>query len=107
MRGHSFPIFLGTIANGTNWVILNLKELDQTLEYNYFKLQAIYLVAHLIKQNYHIMKIDLKDAHYFCKKNRKTHKIAYIFVGSKLLKFVALPNGLLSGPRKFTNLTST
>ena len=79
MRGNSFPIFLRTISNGTNWVILNLKDLDQSLEYNYFKLKAIHLVAYLIKQNYHIMKIDLKDAHYFCKKNRKTHKMVYIF----------------------------
>ena len=65
MRANSFLIFLRTIFNGTNWVILNVKDLDQSLEYKYFKLKVIHLVAHLIKQNYHIMKIDLKDAHYF------------------------------------------
>ena len=43
----------------------------------------------------------------FVKKIEKHTKWFIFFVGSKLLKFVALPNGLLSGPRKFTNLTST
>ena len=36
------PIFLRSKTDGTNWVILNLKNLNQTLEYNHFKMDKIY-----------------------------------------------------------------
>ena len=45
----------------------NLKTINRTLEYNYFKMDTIGLVAHLIQQNYYILKIDLKDAYYSLK----------------------------------------
>ena len=61
------PIFLRTKPDVTNRVILNLKNLNQTLEYNHFKMETIHSVAHLIQQNYYMLKTDLKDAYYFVK----------------------------------------
>ena len=46
------PIFLRSKPDGTNRVILNLKNLNQTLKYNQFKMETIRSVAHLIQQNY-------------------------------------------------------
>ena len=99
------PIFLRSKPDGTNRVILNLKNLNQPLEYNHFKMETIHPVAHLIQQNYYMLKIDLKDAFYSVKILEKNTKYLKFFAGSKLLKFVVLPNELSSGPRKFTKLT--
>ena len=57
------PIFLRSKPDGTNRVILNLKNLIQTLEYNHFKIEIIHSVAQLIQQNHYMLKIDLKDAY--------------------------------------------
>ena len=37
-----FPIFLRSKTDRTNWVILNLKNLNQTLEYSHLKMDKIY-----------------------------------------------------------------
>ena len=86
-------------------MILNLKNLSQTSEYNHFNMKTIHSVAHLIQQNHYMLKIDLKDAYYSVKILEKHTKYLKFFAGSKLLKFVVLPNGLSSGRRKFTKLT--
>ena len=51
----------------TNWVILNLKNLNHTLEYNHLKTETINSVAHSIQQNFYMLKIELKDAYYSMK----------------------------------------
>ena len=61
------PIFLRWETDGTIRVILNLKNLNQTLEYNHFKMETIHSVSHLIQKNYYMLKIDLKDAYYSVK----------------------------------------
>ena len=68
-------------------------------------METIHSVAHLILQNYYMLKIDLKDACYSVKILEKHSKYIKFFAGSKLLKFFVLPNGLSSGLRKFTKLT--
>ena len=45
------PIFLRSKLNGTNRVILNLKNLNQTLEYSHFNIKTIHSVTHSIQQN--------------------------------------------------------
>ena len=52
-----------------------------------------------------MMKIDVKDAYCSVKILEKHAKYLKFFAGSKILKFVVLPNGLSSGPRKFATLT--
>ena len=103
-NGNSFPIFVRSKTDGTNRVIINRKNLNQTLEYNHFKMETIHLVAHLIQQIYYMLKIDLKDAYYSVKILKGHPKYLKFFAGSKLLKFVVLPNGLSSGLRKFTKV---
>ena len=61
------PTFLRSKPDGTNRVILNFKTLNQTLEYNHFKMEAIHSVAYLIQQNYYMLKIGLKEAYYSVK----------------------------------------
>ena len=49
--------------------------------------------------------IDLKDAYYSVKISEEDSKYLKFYAGKNLLKFVVLPNGLCSGPRKFTKPT--
>ena len=49
--------------------------------------------------------IALKDANYSVKIFEEDSKYLKFYVGKNLFKFVVLPNGLSSGPRKFTKLT--
>ena len=74
------------------------------MEYKHCKMGTIHSVAHLIQQNYCMVKIDIKDAYYSMEILKHT-KYPKVFAESKLLKFSVLPNELSSGPRKLTKLT--
>ena len=43
------PIFFCSKSDGTSRLIMNLKTLDQFLEYNHFKMEAVHSVADLIQ----------------------------------------------------------
>ena len=99
------PIFFFSKSDGTRRLILNLKILNEFLEYNRFKMETIHLVADLIQPHYYMTTIDLKDAYYSVKISEEDSKYLKFYVGKIILKFAVLPNGLSSGPRKFTKLT--
>ena len=86
-------------------MIVNLKNLNQTLEYNHSIIETIHSVAHSIQQNYYMLKTELQDPNYSVKILEEHIKYLKFFAGSKILKFVVLPNRLSLGPRKFTKLT--
>ena len=92
-------------SEGTRRLILNLKTLNEFLEYNHFKMETVHSVADLIQPHSYMTTIDLKDAYYSVKISEEDSKYLKFYVGKNLLKFVVLPNGLSSGPRKFTKLT--
>ena len=49
-------------------------------------------------------KVDIKDAYYSVPINVMHQKFLKCAYGGKLYQFTCLPNGLCSGPRKFTKL---
>ena len=49
--------------------------------------------------------IDLKDAYYSVKISEEDSKYLKFYAGKNFLRFVVLPNGMSSDPRKFTKLT--
>ena len=49
--------------------------------------------------------IALKDDNYSVKISKEDSKYLKFYAGKNLFKFFVLPNGLSSGPRKFTKLT--
>ena len=99
------PIFFRSKSDETRRLILNLKTLNEFLEYNHFKMKTIHSVADLIQPHCYMTTVDLKDAYYSVKISEEDSKYLKFYVGKNLLKFVVLPNGLSSGPRKFTKLT--
>jgi len=96
------PIFLREKSDGTHRMILNLKELNKTVEFYHFKMETIHSVIKLIRQNDFMIKIDIKDAYYsipIALRDQKFFKFEHL---GKLYKYTALPNGFSPGPRKFT-----
>ena len=65
----------------------------------------LHSVAYLIQPRCYMTNIDLKDAYYSVKISVEDSKYLKFYVGKNIWKFVVLPNGLSSGPRKFTKLT--
>ena len=109
-KGESIsPIFFRSESDGTRRLILSLKILNEFLEYNHFKMEKIHSVADLIQPHCYMTTIDLQDAYYSVKISKEDSKYLKFYAGKNLkfviLKFAVLPNGLSSGPRKFTKLT--
>ena len=98
------PIFLREKPDGSHRLILNLKETNKFVENFHFKMETITTILNLVRQNCYMGSIDIKDAYYsvpVCEEDKKYLK--FIFDG-QLFQFTCLPNGLCSGPRKFTKL---
>ena len=98
------PIFLTPKSDGGYRLILNLKRLNGYMPYIHFKMDTVEKVLQLVKKGAFMAKIDLKDAYYSVKiKDEHQKFLKFVFKGS-LYKFTCLPNGLCTGPRKFTKL---
>ena len=69
--------------------MLNLKTLNEFLEYNHFKIEKVHSVANLIPPHCHMTSIDLKDAYYSVKVSEED---------SKYLKFYANLQSSLNHP---------
>jgi hypothetical protein len=98
------PIFLREKKDGSHRLILNLKTLNTTTEKIHFKMETIYSILKLVRQNCWFTKIDLKDAYYTIPIDVNHRKLLKFSHNGKLFKFCALPNGYCHGPRKFTKL---
>ena len=67
-------------------------------------METVHSVADLIQPHCYMTSIDLKDAYYSVKISEEDSKYLKFYAGKRFLKFVVLPNGLSSEPRKFTKL---
>ena len=68
-------------------------------------MEIVHLVADLIQSHCYMTSIDLKDAYYSVKISEEDSKYLKFYAGKFFLKYLVLPNGLSSGPRKLTKLT--
>ena len=85
-------------------MILNLKKLDDHMPYIQFKLETIKSVLNLVTPNCCIAKIDIKDAYHSILILPEHQKVLKFNFQGQPCKFIYLPNGLCSDPRKFTKL---
>ena len=85
-------------------VILNLKKFNEKVEYRHFKMENLDTVIALMTPNAYMASIDFKQA-YYCVGIHEPHRklLRFIYNGRKY-QYTSLPNGLSSGPRKFTKL---
>ena len=98
------PIFLRPKPDGSYRMILNLRGLNEYVEYRHFKMDSIWNAISLMKPYCYMASVDLKDAYYsvrICSEHQKYLKFSW---NGTLYKFTCFPNGLALAPRKFTKL---
>lgn len=99
------PIFTTPKKDGSSRMILNLKGLNQFIEYRHFKMESFSSIVNMVKPNCFMASIDLKDAYYSVPITAEHQKYLKFSWEGQLYKFVCFPNGLAAFcPRKFTKL---
>ena len=58
------PIFTKQKKDGEYRMILNLKELNKSVEYHHFKMDTFEIALNLVKPNCYMASIDLRHAYY-------------------------------------------
>lgn len=97
-------IFLRKKRNGSYRMILNLKGLNESIEYVHFKMESLTCAVQLMKQNCFMGSIDLTDAYYTVPVAQEHRKYLRFQWKNILYEYTCLPNGLASAPRYFTKL---
>ena len=97
-------IFPRPKKNGNVRIILNLRNLNEDIKYEHFKMESLDLALGLIDENFYLSKIDLSDAYYSVSIHPNFRKYLRFEWNHKLYEFVCLPNGLTSAPRIFTKI---
>ena len=97
------PIFPVPKQDGGIRIILNLKKLNEYVEYLHFKMDNIKVVLSSITPNCYMASIDLKQAYHSVKIDESFQKYLK-FDWDGLFQFTCYPNGLAPCPRKFTKL---
>ena len=98
------PIFLTPKQDGGHRLILNLKDLNEYISYEHFKMDGIAEVLHLVTKNCFMCKVDLKDAYYSVRIHPKYQSYLKFCWDDTLYQYTCYPNGLAPCPRKFTKL---
>ena len=98
------PIFTVPKKDGTCRLILNLKDLNQFIEYHHFKMDTLESVLKLVTPGCYFASVDLRHA-YYSVPIAPEHKVKLRFIfKSKIYQFECLPNGISSAPISFTRL---
>ena len=98
------PVFIRRKKDGANRMILNLKDLNQHVQYYHFKMETLIDAIRLMTPNCFMGSVDLKDAYYSVPIAKTHQKFLKFKWDNSLYAFTCFPNGLASCPRKFTKL---
>ena len=105
------PIFIVKKPDGGTRLIPNLKELNEFVKYEHFKMDDIKTIINMVTRNCFMATKDLKDAYYSVAISRQFQKFLKFKWKDKLYCFIVFcivvscfPNGLRSCSRKFTKL---
>lgn len=97
-------IFLVPKKDGTSRPKINLKNLNEFVEYHHFKQENLQSALQLIEKDDFLTSIDLKDAYFSISINPDFQKDLTFRWKENLYSFTVLPFGLVSAPRVFTKL---
>ena len=95
-------IFLRKKSDGGYYFILNLKKLNESVEFKKFKMETLFTIMQFIRPNMYMAKFDIKDAYYSIPIYEPHQKFLKFEYKSRVFKFTVLPNGYTEGTRKFT-----
>ena len=97
-------IFVRKKKDNTYRKILNLKDLNYSVEKKHFKMDTFLSAVNLVKQNCYMGSVDLRDAYYTIPISVKYRKYLRFEWQGKLYQYTCLPNGLSSAPQSFTKI---
>lgn len=97
-------IFLRKKKSGKYRMILNLKELNQQVEYHHFKMETFEQALNIVVPGSKMASIDLMDAYYCVPVHDDFRKYLRFMWKGELYQFTCFPNGLASAPRKYTKI---
>ena len=89
-------VFLRPKPNGQHRLILDLMDLNKSIEYEHFK-----MTFDIMRKDCWMALVDLKDTYYSVPVAQEKRR--FLWEG-QMFQFVALPNGLASAPRIFTKI---
>ena len=93
-------IFLRPKKDGSYRLILNLKNLNECLEYQYFKTDTLQTIFKLMTKDCFMASIDIKDAYHAIPVDRNFEKFLKFEFEGCLYCFICFSNGLGPCPRK-------
>lgn len=99
------PIFIRPKKNGEYRMILNLKKLNEHVEYHHFKMDTLETALKLINKNTYMASIDLRHAYYSVPIAEEHQKYLRFEWKGKIFQYTCLPNGISFAPRYFTKIT--
>lgn len=97
-------VFFRPKPDGTSRMILNLRNLNESVKYYHFKMDTLQSAMKLVEPNSYMASIDLKDAYYSVAISKCSRKYLRFLYKNTLYQYTCLPNGLASAPRVFTKL---
>ena len=97
-------IFVRPKKDGGHRLILNLKSLNEHVEYHHFKMDTLQLATRLMTQNCYMALVDLRDAYYSVPIHNNDQKYLKFCWKGRFFQFNCLPNGLACALRLFTKI---
>ena len=97
-------VFTRQKKDGTFRTILNLKYLNEFVQYQHFKMKPLLDVSKIIKPNAWGAIVDLKDAFFTVPIHESRQKHFKFEWTDKVYKFVGMPNGYSDTIRIFTKI---
>ena len=94
----------GKRRNGKCRVILNLKRLNDCVEYHHFKMETLKSAVNLVTKGRFMASIDLQDTYYSCKIRSEVRKFLRCLWKDQKYQYACLAMGLASSRRIFTKL---
>ena len=97
-------IFLRPKKDGTFRMILNLRNLNECVEYHHFKMETLKTAVNLVTKNCWFSSIDFRDAYYSCNIQEDDRKYLRFYWNGHKFQYTCLAMGLASAPRIFTKM---
>ena len=98
-------VFLVPKTHGSKRLVINLRQLNQFVIWEHFKMESIHLVEHLIQEGDWMAKADLKDSYFLVPIHRDHQRWIRFHWPDQDYQFCCLSFGLSSAPRMFTKIT--
>ena len=98
-------VFLRKKKDGKKYrMILNLKPLNEFIEYQHFKMDSFETAKHMILPGCYMASVDLSDAYFSVAIHKSHRKFMKFLYNGTLYEFIGMPQGLACAPRIFTKL---